>query len=51
MQEITRWGSAFELGNTEGYRSSQTELVAPSGSSKSESETAAGFTLKRTSRS
>ena len=39
VQEITRWGSVFALRNTEGYGSSQTEIVALSGSSKAESET------------
>jgi hypothetical protein len=35
----------------EGYRSSLTEIVALSGSSKPRSGTGAGFTLKRRSRS
>jgi hypothetical protein len=39
MREITRWRSAFGLRNTEGCRSSQTEIVALGGSSKAESET------------
>ena len=50
MQRIARWGSDFEFGNTEGL-SSQTNIVALSGSSKAESGAGDGFTLKRTSRS
>jgi len=51
MQAITRWGSAFELRNTEGYRSSQAEIVALSGSSKAESGTEPRFTPTRRPRS
>ncbi len=51
VQEIPIYGATFKLRNTEGYGSSQTEIIALGGSSKAESETRAGFTLKRTSRS
>ncbi len=51
VQEIPIYGATFKLRNTEGYGSSQTEIIALGGSSKAESGTGAGSTLKRTSRS
>ncbi len=47
VQVIPIYGATFKLRNTEGYRSTQTEIVALSESSKAESETATRFTPKR----
>ncbi len=51
VHQVPIYGATFKLRNTEGYGSSQTEIIALGGSSKAESETVAEFTLKRTSRS
>ena len=51
LQETTMCGSTFALRNTEGYRSSQTEIIALSLSSKAEPGTGPRFTPKRPGRS
>ena len=51
VQEITMCEATFEVRNTEGYRSSQTEIIALRGSSRAESETETRFTPKRLPRS